>query len=142
MEIAALVAFIAPLLPVLMGAAQELAAESAVKAAGKRAWALASRMWQKLSPHVEQQPAALQAAARVAATPDDPRARGALELQLEDLLREDPALLEAITELWAEGRREGVIVVASGERSVAAGGKVEGSVIVTGDDNTIQPREP
>ena len=141
MEIAALVAFLAPLLPALMNAAQELAAESAVKAVGKRAWALASRMWRRLSPSVEQKAAAQEAAERVAAAPDDVRARAALELQLEDLLRADAGLAQAIADLWAEGTREGVLVIASGDRSVATGGNIDG-IVITGDDNTVEGRDP
>ncbi|HOT90916.1 MAG TPA: hypothetical protein PLJ78_13160 [Anaerolineae bacterium] len=43
-----------------------------------------------------------------------------------------------IARLWDEAEAAGVTVSASGNRSVAIGGSVSGSVIVTGDKNEIK----
>jgi ubiquinone/menaquinone biosynthesis C-methylase UbiE len=40
-----------------------------------------------------------------------------------------------VTRLWGEAKAAGVTVTASGDRSVAIGGNVSGSVIVTGHRN-------
>jgi hypothetical protein len=40
--------------------------------------------------------------------------------------------------LVEDGRRTGVLTQAAGARSVAVGGDVADSVIVTGDDNTVR----
>jgi hypothetical protein len=134
MEIAAVTAFLAPFLPALLRGSQELV-EEAVKGMGHKAWEFATRLWQKLAPRLEAKPGAAEAADDVAHRPDDARARGALELQLEKMLSEDPGFARELEQLWAEGQREGV-VAAVGQRSVAIGGNVTGT-IVTGDQNTI-----
>ena len=135
MEIAALAGFLAPLLPALLRGTESLL-EEAVQGVGHKAWEFATRLWQKLAPRVQEKPAAQEAADDVAGQPDDARARAAFELQLEKLLRADDDFARDVERLWTEGRREG-IVAAVGERSVAVGGNVSGT-IVTGDENTIQ----
>jgi hypothetical protein len=135
MEIAALAAFLAPLLPALLRGTENLV-EEAVQGVGHKAWEFATRLWHRFSPRVQEKPAALEAAEDVVGQPDDARARAAFELQLEKLLRADADLARDIERLWTEGQREG-IVAAVGERSVAVGGNVTGT-IVTGDENTIQ----
>ncbi|MCX7854722.1 MAG: FAD-dependent oxidoreductase [Anaerolineae bacterium] len=57
---------------------------------------------------------------------------------MRKLLEEDPSLREELARLWEEARAAGIPVVALGERSVAVGGDVTGSVIVTGDQNRVQ----
>ena len=82
---------------------------------------------------------AVQVAARdVVQRPDDLDAAAALRLQLRKLLEADPRLAEELAGLVEEGRRAGVLTVAAGARSVAVGGDMSDSVIVTGDDSTVR----
>jgi hypothetical protein len=88
---------------------------------------------------VEEKPAAQEAAEEVAARPDDDDALAALRLQLRKLLEEDQQLASDLTRIWEEAQAANVVhVTASGERSVAVGGDVSGSTIITGDQ---APRE-
>ena len=77
--------------------------------------------------------AALEAVRDVAHTPDDEDAQAALRVQLKKLLAEDQTLTEEVTEWWQRAKAAGIMVTASGDRSVAIGGDVLGSTIVTGD---------
>lgn len=134
MDISALVSILAPCLGVLLSGATA-AAEEIGKSVAPDLLAHAKRLWAKLRPHVEAKPAALEAAEDVAQQPDDERRRVALELQLEKLLRDDPALADAVAPIVKEAVAAGV--VAAGERAVAVGGNVSG-VIVTGDSAVIR----
>jgi hypothetical protein len=132
-----LTAFLAPLLPYLLRAGEK-AAEEAGSRLGEAAWERAKALWARLRPKVEAKPAAQEAAQGVAANPQDPDALGALRYQLRKLLEEDATLREDLARLWQEARSAGVAVTALDDRSVAVGGGVSGSVIVTGDQNTVQ----
>jgi hypothetical protein len=132
-DVAALTSFLAPFLPSLVGGALE----DAARRRGAEAWEHAKRLWGRLRGTVEERAGAAEAAADVAARPDDPRAVGALELQLEKVLDADPVLAADVRRLWEEAQRAGV-VAAVGDRSVAVGGDVSGSVIVTGDHDTVR----
>lgn len=132
-----LTAFLAPFLPYLLKAGEK-AAEEAGKKLGEAAWGRAKALWGKLRPKVESRPAAREAVQDLAAAPEDADAQAALRLQLKKLLTEDPALAAEITRLWQEAQAAGVAVIAGGTRSVAIGGSVTGSTIVTGDRNTVQ----
>ncbi len=134
MEIAALTSFLAPFLPYLLRAGKTFGDEAA-QALGEGAWTHAKRLWERLRPGVEAKPAAREAADDVAERPEDERARGALELQLEKLLGEDAGLAAEIERLWAEAKTAQVVV--AGERGVAAGGGISGTVI-TGDQNVVR----
>jgi hypothetical protein len=134
MDISLLSSFLAPFLPYLVRNAEDLG-EDVAKKLGAEAWGFARRIWGRLRPKVDERPAAQEAAADVAAKADDPRALGALELQLEKLLAADAQLAEDVARLFAEAEEAGV--VASGERAVAIGGDVTSSTVVTGDQNTI-----
>jgi hypothetical protein len=129
-----LTAFLMPFLPYLAQAGHQLA-EEAGRELGGQAWEYAKRIWAKLSRRVENKPAAREAVEDVAAWPDDERARGALELQLEKLLTEDMELAEELGHIWQDAKSAGV--VAMGARSIAIGGNATGSTFVTGDHNTI-----
>jgi len=128
-----IVAFLTPFMPYLLKAG-ESAAQEAGKNLSEEAWASAKALWAKLRPKVEAKPAALEAAQDVAENPDDEDAQAALRLQLKKLLNEDPALAEAVAGLWEQARAAGVTVV---NRSVVIGGRVSGSIIVTGDENVV-----
>jgi hypothetical protein len=129
-----LTAFLAPFMPYLMKGVQDLG-EEAARALSADAWKYAKAIWGKLRPKIAEQDGAQAAASVVAEHPNDDRARGALELQLESLLKSDPELAEAVEREWTEGRAANAIVV--GERGVAVTGAVTNSVFVTGDDNTV-----
>jgi len=135
MDVSLLTSILSPCLGVLLAGA-DAAAEQIGASVGADVLALAKRLWGKLRHHVERKRAALEAAEDVARRPDDERARGALELQLEKILSELPALTGEIDSILKQAVAAGV--VAAGERSVAVGGNVTGSVIVTGDSGVVQ----
>jgi len=140
---AQIVQFLAPYLPYLLKglklAGQEAARKLGEKA-GEQSLDRAKALWEKLRPKVEAKPAALEAVQDVATRPDDEDALAALRLQLKKLLAEDEALAQELAHLLAQARPAGQTVTASGNRSVAIGGSVSGSVIVTGDRNKINQR--
>ena len=131
-----IVQFLAPFLPYLLKAVEK-AAEEAGRKLGAAAWEQAQALWARLRPKVEARPAAQEAVADVAAHPQDEDALAALRLQLRKLLEEDPALREEVARLWQETRATGPTVAAVGPRSVAIGGDVSGSVIITGDHHRV-----
>ncbi len=132
-----LVQFLAPFLPYLLKAGEK-AAEEMGRKFGAEAWELAQALWAKLRPKVEAKSAALEAAQDVGANPQDEDAQATLRQQLKKLLAEDQALAADIARLWGEARAAGVTVVAPGHRSVAVGGSVIGSTIITGDRNKVE----
>lgn len=133
MEIAALTAFLAPFLPSLVKAGEK-AVEKAADAVSDEAFKYAKALWDKLKPGVEAKPAAKEAAEEVATHPDDDDALASLRLQLRKLLEQDQGLADDLARIWQEAQAANVVqVTASGERSVAVGGDVTGSTIVTGD---------
>lgn len=125
----ALVAFLAPFLGSLLKGAHG-AAEEAGRRAGGEAWSLARDVWQRLGPRVDAKAAARESAADLAASPDDPRARGALELQLEKILHEDSALAGELAALLEDARRRGLAgdVVFHGPVHADRGGVVAGRI--------------
>lgn len=132
-----LVTFLSPFLPYLLKAGEK-AIEKVGEKFGEAAWEKAQALWDKLHPKIEAKPAAQEAAADVAQNPQDEDAQAALRLQLKKLLAEDTALAEEVARLLAgvdAGR--GNTVIASGNRSVAIGGSVSGSTIITGDKNKL-----
>jgi hypothetical protein len=132
-------AIVGPLLPYLVKSGEE-AAKEAGKKVGAATWDRASAIWEKLHPKVEASPSAKVAVERAAEHLDDKRVVGALELELEELLKQDPTLLQELADELSEAKAAGVTVTASGERSVAIGGGVTGSTITTGDQ--FRPPEP
>ncbi len=131
-----LASFLAPFLPYLLKMGEK-AAEETGKRLGEAAWERAKALWARLRPAVEARPAAQEAVQDAAANPQDEDTLAALRLQLRKLLADDPALAAEIARLWGEAQAAGVTVTASGSRSVAIGGSVRESVIVTGDKNRI-----
>ena len=135
MEIAALASFLAPFLPYVVQAGQKVA-DKAADVLGEEAANYAERLWERLKPGVEAKPAAKEAAEEVATSPKDEVALEKLRVQLQKLLEEDEALTADLTRIWGEARAANVIT-ASGERSVAVGGNVSGSTIITGDQVNV-----
>ena len=128
-----------PLLPYLLKAGEKAAEETGKTVAGA-SWEWAQSLWTKLKPKVETNPAALVAAQDVAQAPGDEDLQVVLRVQLKKLLTEDQSLAEEVSRLLEQGKAAGINVSAVGERSVAIGGDVKGSTIVTGDRNKVNPR--
>jgi len=131
-----LVQLLAPYLPYLLKGLK-LAGQEAAKALGEKAgeqgFEQAKALWDKLrhKKNVEQ------VAQTVAALPDNQALREALREEIARALAEDESLAQELVRLLEQSRPSGQTVIASGDRSVAIGGSVSGSVIVTGDRNKI-----
>lgn len=126
-----------PLLPYLLKAGEKAAEETGKTVAGQ-SWEWAKGLWVKLKPKVEAKPTALEAMQDAAQAPDDEDLQAALRVQLKKLLTNDQSLSEEVSRWLEQGKAAGIIVSASGERSVAIGGDVKGSTIVTGDRNKVK----
>jgi hypothetical protein len=136
-DIGALTALLSPALPFLTRAGERVATEAG-QVLGGQAWEHAQRIWERLAGSIAARPAAQEAADDVAADVQDGEARVALVRQLRKILESDPALAGEVEKLLGDARQAGV--VASGERSVAVGGSVSNSAIVTGDNSSIDRR--
>lgn len=134
----AVTAILIPVLPYLLKTGEK-AAEEAGKKIGGETWEWAKDVWSKLWPSVEAKPAAIEAAQEVATTPDDKDAQAALRVQIKKLLTEDEALAGEVDQWLEKAKAAGITVTASGDRSVAIGGDVGGSNIITGDRNIVKP---
>jgi len=131
----ALAATLAPALPYLAKAGSK-AVEAAAGEVGKAAVGSVSgkvkEIWGKIGPRIGARPAAAEAVEDLAKRPDDARARGAVELQLEKILEADPSLLAEVASLLeAAGARvvvqgSGVAAVGNGAVAGAVGSKVAG----------------
>ncbi len=131
-----LVAVLVPFLPYLLQIGKKTA-EAAGQEFGAEAWEHARGLWARLRGKVEERPAALEAVRDAAEAPDDDDARAALRLQLRKLLAGDEALVGDLRRLLDErpGAGSSMTVTARGERSIAVGGDVTDSRLVTGDRN-------
>ena len=107
------------------------ALEKIVENSTDGAWKFAKPWFGKLMGRIEESPAALPLAEKVALTPDNQKYQTALEVQLEDILSANPALAEEIARLIGQAEREN-ITVRQGDRSVFLKGNNPG-VIMTGD---------
>jgi hypothetical protein len=123
-----------PFLPYLVKAGEK-AAEEAGKQLGGEAWGKVKTLWGRLQPSVQAKPAAQEAVQEVARNPQDADAQAALRLQLKKILTEDEALAHELVPLVQSLQQTRISVIASGERSVAVGGSISGSTIITGDVN-------
>ena len=126
-----------PLLPYLLKAGEK-AAEETGKAVAGQSWEWGKSLWTKLKPKVEAKPAVLEAAQDVAQAPEDEDLQAVLRVQLKKLLTEDQSLAKEVSRWLEQGKAAGITVTALGERSVAIGGDVKGSTIVTGDRNKVK----
>ena len=134
---AQLVQFLAPFLPYLVKGVKLAGQEAAKKLgekAGEQGFEQAKALWDKLrrKKNVEQ------VAQTVAALPDNQALREALREEIARALAEDDSLAQELARLLLQSGPAGQTVIAGGERSVAIGGDVSSSVIVTGDRNTVQ----
>jgi hypothetical protein len=128
-----LVQFLAPFLPYLLKAGEK-AAEEAGKKLGADAWERAKSLWTRLRGKEK----VARVAETAAALPDNQALREALREEIARALAEDKALAAEIARAWEEIKAASVTVAAVGERSVAIGGSVSGSTIITGDRNKVE----
>lgn len=139
MDIHQIVQGLAPLLPYLLKGGVE-AAKAAAGELGKRlsadGWEGLKKLAEKLQKKAEDKPALKEALDDAQAAPQDEDALAALRVQLRKLLQDDPDLLAEAAQALTSVQAAGVTVTATGDRSVAIGGDVTGSVIVTGDRKT------
>ncbi len=126
-----------PLLPYLLKAGEK-AAEETGKTVANQTLEWGKSLWSKLKLKVEAKPEALEAAQDIAQNSDDQDAQAAFRRQLRKLLTEDQSLAEEVSRWLEQGKAAGINVTASGERSVAIGGDVKSSTIVTGDQNKVK----
>lgn len=155
MEIATLAAglasFLGPLIPYLVKGAEQVSGTLGKKL-GEAGWEKGKAIWDRLRGRLGED-AALKEAAE---SPEDPDVQAALRVAIGRVLKEDPelatqlaALLEQAKSGAAAGPRvdvqgdrnvvaQGTGAVAVGERGVAIGGSVNGSVIVTGDRGSVE----
>ena len=133
----ALTTVLGPLMPYLLKAGEKVAEETGKAVAGQ-SWEWAKSIWTKLQPKVEAKPGALEVAEDAAQAPEDEDAQAAFRQVLKKLLTEDQSLAEEVGRWLEKGKAAGINVSASGERSVAIGGDVKGSTIVTGDQNKVK----
>lgn len=130
-------AVLVPLLPYLLKAGEKAAEETGKTVAGQ-SWEWAKSLWTKLAPKVEAKSGALEAAKDAAQAPEDEDLQAALRVQLKKLLTEDQSLAEEVSRWLEQGKAAGINVSAIGERSVAIGGDVNGSTIITGEQNKVK----
>src|SRR5882672_8850848 len=115
-----LAAYLTPFLPYLVEAGK-YAAGAAAKKFGDSAWNGAMALWQRLWPKVEERPVLKAAFDDLVNSPEDEDVQAALRIQLRKILLEDGALAEELAQILNELKDSGVHVMASGDRSVAAG---------------------
>ena len=133
MDIAALTAFLAPLLPRLLDIGGRLG-DAITERVGDEVYGFASRIWARLRGKVEEKESAKEAVEDVARDPSDEDLQTVLRIQLKKLLAEDEALAADVSRIWSEAQAAGAVTVtvtASGAGSVAVGGDVSGSSITT-----------
>ena len=134
MDASALTILLAPALGYLLRKGDAVAEEASRKL-GAELWDRAVRLWSKLRPKIESDPAAQQAAEAVAQSAADAPARGALEFHLRKLLEADPKLAAELSELVEEARGSGALAAA--ERAIAISHSTVHGVIIAGDDNVV-----
>ena len=108
------------------------ALEKIVENSTDGAWKFAKPWLGKLMGRIEESPAALPLAEKVALTPDNQKYQTALEVQLEHILSADPALAEEIARLLDQAKAAGKQIIAD-RGGVALGDHAQGNVINTGN---------
>jgi hypothetical protein len=135
-----LTAYLVPLLPYLQQAGGKMAEEVGTKV-GEGAWSRAKALWEKLWPRVEAKESAREAVADLAKRPDDPRVKGAVEIQLEKILEAEPGLAGELAQLleaagprasWAHLVGDGAIAQGAGAVAAGKGGMAAGRDLVIG----------
>lgn len=153
MDIATLAAGLAgllgPVIPYLVKGAEQLSGALGTKL-GETGWEKAKVIWDRLRGRLGKDTAVQEAAE----SPEDPDAQAALRVAIRRVLKEDPELARQLASLLEQAKAgagprvdvqgdrnlvaQGEGAVAAGERGVAIGGNVSGSVIVTGDHASVE----
>jgi transketolase len=105
MDILALTTFLSPFLPFLIKFGEkfgEKSAETVGSKVGEDGWNKAKKIWEKLHPKVEAKEDTKVAAEQVATKPDSKARQAVFQEELETLLKENPDLAAAITQIWQE----------------------------------------
>src|SRR4051812_40187199 len=145
-----LVTYLTPFLPYLQKAG-ETVGEEVAKKFGEGVWERAKALWGKVGPRVAEQSQAQSAVETLVKRPDDPRARGAVELHLEEILAANPALASEIAKLleaagpratWAQLVGDGAIAQGAGAVVAGKGGIAAGRDLVIGNPRPGMPRGP
>ena len=139
----AIITYILPALPFLTVLGTK-AAEKAAEEIGADAWETAQGMWKKLSPSMDEKPAAAEAARDAAENADDEDTVAALRHQLKKILTEKPELADELSALLADAPPPAAgnnVNVVSSSRTVTAGGDMTGNTINTGDSVPLKNTE-
>jgi hypothetical protein len=124
---------LAPFIPYLLDLGKRAGEEAAVRF-GAEAWGWAKTVWDRLADRLPE-PQARSAIEQLSRQPDSSEARVVLAWELRGILEEDTTLAQSLHQLLQQQPQQIqsiVIANASGERSIAVGGNVEGSA-ATGD---------
>ena len=119
----AVIAVVRPFLRGLLSKGEDVLEDAGEKTA-EGAKKLAQRMWQRLTPKLQERPAGTEAAEALAADPDNEDAAGALRLQVKTVLKGDAPLAEELARMVEEGIQAGVVadVVIYGGQKADRGG--------------------
>jgi hypothetical protein len=126
---------LAPAIPFLVKAGESATADI-IKDIGVSAWEKSVNLWLKIKPKFNDNPKLKEAIQEVVDNNLDNDAQAALRLQLKKILMQDPILLKELSELVQNNSFQ-LNVSASGQGSVAAGGNIVGSTLITGSNNNI-----
>ncbi|MEO1621236.1 MAG: tetratricopeptide repeat protein, partial [Cyanobacteria bacterium J06632_3] len=152
-----LTSLIATFLPLLLTQefsgtiAAEQAGESGSRTVGNDDWAQAQRLWQVIEPVIQKKRLAIAAAAALSEDILDEEAQANFCQQLEEILSEDVALAQVLTEILAGesvvGAESASAAVDQSQRQshpqLEIGGKFQGNTtIIVGDGNTIAAPRP
>jgi transketolase len=142
MDIIALTAFLSPCLPFLMKLGEK-AAESASGKIGEDTWNTAKKIWDKLQPKIEAKEDAKIAAQQLAAKPDSEARKAVFQEELDTLLKENPALADAITKIMqkeapASSGTQNIQTVTNNEGQAQAINQMKGEKVIGRIEGTIQ----
>jgi hypothetical protein len=106
MDIGLLVTFLAPVLPSLLDVGNKVL-DGALEELGADVLHKAKSLWVALAPKLTAKPAAQEAAADLAAAPDNADLQAVLRVQLQKLLDQDPTLAETLIGILSEPGTDG-----------------------------------
>lgn len=109
MNVVVLTRFLVPFLPYLVKlgkGAGEKATEVVAEKFGEAAWKKAQKVWERLSPEVEEKEDLKMATERIAANPDSTTWKAVLQEGLETLLNSNQDLAEAIAKILEDNPEE------------------------------------
>ncbi|HLO89044.1 MAG TPA: hypothetical protein VK203_29115 [Nostocaceae cyanobacterium] len=100
-QVVKLVEFLAPSLPFILNVGNKVV-EGASRKIGEDLLSKGKAIWAKLQPKIEAKEAAKEAVADLAQNPEDQALQTVLQVQLQKILADDPALAEEIAQLLQE----------------------------------------